>query len=530
MSTRTPMAHRLPARMLVRAGFVIAAAALAACAGHEQTASSSPDAVFTRGLDQISQFYIEPVSTRRVALAGIARLSRIDDKLGVSDTGAGAAGEGFGLNYDGHSIAYYSMPADGNNRDWGSLVASLTAAARQASPRLAGLSEDVVQKAVFDGMTGSLDHYSRYATPKTARNQRAERDGYSGIGLTLEPVGNSFHVALLCPRGPAEQAGIRPGDELLAVDGVPTAGRPQDEVMDELRGPVGSAVAISTRQAGAARPRDMTLQRAFVTLPTVTMTRDGNIAVFRIASFNQATTQRLTEELAKAQRDAGGHLAGIVLDLRGDPGGLLDQAVSLADLFLKQGPIASTTGRHPASRQAFAASGKAVAPDLPIAVLVNGGSASAAEIVAAALQDHGRAVVIGSSSYGKGTVQTVLHLPNDGELILTWARLLTPSGRVLQGNGIVPTVCTSDLAENETSVQSALQRVGAARSRQACPGRPTKPTIDVKVAERLLADPRLYSQALQAGRSASLAPRTPQAARMAAGLTEQASALSSEPR
>jgi carboxyl-terminal processing protease len=146
------------------------------------------------------------------------------------------------------------------------------------------------------------------------------------------------------------------------------------------------------------------------------------------------------------------------------------------------------------------------------------------------LQDHGRAVVIGSSSYGKGTVQTVLHLPNDGELILTWARLLTPSGRVLQGNGIVPTVCTSDLAENETSVQSALQRVGAARSRQACPGRPTKPTIDVKVAERLLADPRLYSQALQAGRSASLAPRTPQAARMAAGLTEQASALSSEPR
>jgi carboxyl-terminal processing protease len=486
--------------------------------------------VFTRGLDQISQFYIEPVSTRRVALAGIARLSRVDDKLGVSDTGAGAAGEGFGLNYDGHSIAYYSMPADGNNRDWGSLLASLTGAARQASPRLAALPEEAVEKVVFDGMTGSLDHYSRYATPKTARNQRAERDGYSGIGLTLEPAGSSFHVALLCPRGPAEQAGIRPGDELLAVDGQPTAGRPQDEIMDQLRGPVGSAVAISFRQAGSPRARELNLHRAFVTLPTITAKRDGNVAVFRIASFNQATTQRLAEELEKARREAGGHLAGIVLDLRGDPGGLLDQAVSLTDLFLKQGPIASTTGRHPASRQAFAASGHAVAPEIPIAVLVNGGSASAAEIVAAALQDHGRAVVIGSSSYGKGTVQTVLHLPNDGELILTWARLLTPSGRVLQGNGVVPTVCTSDLADAEASVQTALQRVGAVRSREACPGRPTKPAVDVKVAERLLSDPRLYSQALQSGRTARLAPRTPEIARMAAGLTERAGGLSSEPR
>ncbi|HEX6441512.1 MAG TPA: S41 family peptidase [Stellaceae bacterium] len=505
-------------------------AALAACAGHQQTASSSPDAVFTRGLDQIGQFYIEPVSTRHVALAGIARLSRIDDKLAVSDTGAGAAGEGFGLNYDGQSIAYYSMPADGNNRDWGQLLGSLTATARQASSRLAALPEEAVEKAVFDGMTGSLDHYSRYATPKTARNQRAERDGYSGIGLTLEAGGNSFRVALLCPRGPAEQAGIRPGDELLAVDGMPTAGQPQDAIMDQMRGPVGSMVTVSIRQGIAARQRDLTLQRAFVTLPTVTTTRDGNIAVFRITSFNQATTERLGEELAKAQRDAGGHLAGIVLDLRGDPGGLLDQAVSLADLFLKQGPIASTTGRHPASRQAFAASGHAAAPEIPIAVLVNGGSASAAEIVAAALQDHGRAVVIGSSSYGKGTVQTVLHLPNDGELILTWARLLTPSGRLLQANGVVPTVCTSDLADNETSVQSALQRVGAARSRQACPARPTKPAIDVKIAERLLADPRLYSQALQAGRSASLVPRAPEGGRMAAGLTERAGSLSSEPR
>jgi carboxyl-terminal processing protease len=256
--------------------------------------------------------------------------------------------------------------------------------------------------------------------------------------------------------------------------------------------------------------------------------------VLRISSFNQNTTQQVAEDLKAAQQKAGGHLAGIVLDLRDNPGGLLDQAVSLADLFIRQGPIASTTGRHPASRQAFAASGHAVAPEIPIAVLVNGGSASAAEIVAAALQDHGRAVVIGSSSYGKGTVQTVLHLPNDGELILTWARLLTPSGRVLQANGVVPTLCTSALGDDENSIQTALQGAGGpvgARSRQSCPGRPTKPAVDLKIAERLLGDPRLYSQALQAaGRSASLAPGMPGAARSAAGLTESASALSSDAR
>jgi carboxyl-terminal processing protease len=272
------------------------------------------------------------------------------------------------------------------------------------------------------------------------------------------------------------------------------------------------------------------------------MTRNGDIAIFRIASFNQSTTARLAEQLAEARRQAGGHLAGIVLDLRGDPGGLLDQAVSLADLFVPKGAIASTAGRHPASQQYFAASGRAVAADVPIAVLVNGGSASASEIVAAALQDLGRAVVIGSSSYGKGTVQTVLHLPNDGELILTWARLMTPSGRLLQSHGVVPTVCTSDLADDDRSVDIGLQRAGGsgsaargrldeqgwARLRQSCPARHTKPGIDLKLAERLLADPRLYGQALQAGgKTASLvAPVPPRAI----ALTESAGGLSSDQR
>ena len=165
----------------------------------------------------------------------------------------------------------------------------------------------------------------------------------------------------------------------------------------------------------------------------MTVSRDDGIAIFHISSFNQDTTQQLVADLDAAQREMGPQLRGIVLDLRGDPGGLLDQAVSLADVFIAKGPIVATVGRNPASRQFFEASGDSIAPLMPIVVLVNGGSASASEIVAAALQDAGRAVVVGTASYGKGTVQTVLRLPNDGELTLTWARLVTPSGYLLNG-------------------------------------------------------------------------------------------------
>ncbi|HEV8680558.1 MAG TPA: S41 family peptidase, partial [Stellaceae bacterium] len=199
-------------------------------------------------------------------------------------------------------------------------------------------------------------------------------------------------------------------------------------------------------------------------------------------------------------------------------GGLLDQAVSLANLFISKGPLVSAVGRHPASQQQFTAAGDSIAPQLPIAVLINGGSASASEIVAAALQDVGRAVVIGTSSYGKGTVQTVLRLPNDGELIVTWARLVAPSGYHLQVHGVVPTLCTADLRDDASGLADGLQRIAAAGPgaglalrpraaldepgwtalRRSCPPVHTRPAIDLKLAERILADPKVYSQAVNA--------------------------------
>ena len=320
----------------------------------------------------------------------------------------------------------------------------------------------------------------------------------------------------MSPGGPADRAGIRAGDRIAAVDGMPTAGRTQSEVLHRLRGPVLSTVAIAVERSGPGEARGYRLQRALIVEPTVTASRVDGVAIFHISGFNQNTTQQLVEDLKAAEREMGAQLRGIVLDLRGDPGGLLDQAVSLADAFIAKGPIIATAGRNPASRQYFEASGDSIAPRLPIVVLVNGASASASEIVAAALQDAGRAVVIGSASYGKGTVQTVIRLPNDGELILTWAQLIAPSGYSLNQHGVVPTVCTSDLGDDDQAVETALQRArgasstaavidvaratldegGWSRLRQSCPAREGNHPIDLKVAERLLADPVLYSEAL----------------------------------
>src|SRR6185312_3963651 len=507
-------------------------AALAACGGNETSPASSSAAtghLFARGIEQITDLYIEPIASRKLVTVGAMNLSKLDDKLGVSIGGDVRERDRLSLTYQGAEIVAVQLPAEIGGTDGGEIIARLIAAAKRASPKVAAMPEEAIDRTVFDGMTGTLDRFSRYASPEEARDQRAARDGFGGIGATLETTSDDFRITALTPQGPAERAGIRVGDQIVAIDGAPTTGRRATEIIHQLRGPMASTVTLTVVRAGTPGTHDYRLERALVVVPTVTVTRDGNIAVFRIASFNQSTTQRLTEALVETQRQAGGRLGGIVLDLRGNPGGLLDQAVSLADLFIAKGPIIATVGRHPASHQYFAATGHSVAPSVPLAVLINGGSASASEIVAAALQDVGRAVVIGSSSYGKGTVQTVMRLPNDGELTLTWARLVTPSGYYLQEHGVVPSLCTSDLGDDAASLQRGLQRAGAiaqgspaalrarrglderawSELRQSCPARQTSPAIDLKLAAHLLSDQRLYASALHALPASAPVARNP---------------------
>jgi carboxyl-terminal processing protease len=540
-------------RIISLLAICVAFAALAACAdtGDRKAAlPADPGAkLYARGLDEITDLYIEPISARALAISGAERLSRLDNKLRVSECPSQNDKALLVLKYENQQIAAFPVPGNAEAVDWGVVLAKLIAKAKQVSPKIASMPPEALDKAIFDGITEKLDRFSHYSTPGVARDQREARDGFGGIGVTFDDSG-PFRISDVAPRGPADIAGIKPGDTLVAVNGATVAGQPQADVVHQLRGPISSPITVTIAHSGAQPPHDFHLQRALVLLPTVTMTRSGKIATFRVKSFNQSTTQRLSESITEAQREAGGQLGGIVLDLRSNPGGLLDQAVSLADLFIAEGPIVATVGRHPASRQYFGATGDGIATKVPVAVLINGGSASSAEIVAAALQDAGRAVVIGSSSYGKGTVQTVSHLPNDAELTVTWARLVAPAGYFLQAHGVVPTLCTVDLDDSDRSLQAALHRIepgagpqvsraraslddrGWAELRKSCPGRPGSSEVDVKIAESVLSDPKLYSAAVDTFGSS---PRLAQAGQSAAAIAERSltgadSALSSKLR
>jgi carboxyl-terminal processing protease len=510
--------HLRPSAIVLRLAAFAMLLTLAACAGQERAPSTAGGHLFARVLDNISALYIEPGSARKGALSGAAALSRLDQRLTVSES-PGPAGGSLTISYDDRNIAYFATPPDADTRAWGDLLETVAATARQASPQIAALPRDAVEQVMFDGMTAALDRFSRYAAPGRAREQRAAREGFGGIGITLDGTSNAFRVAAVISHGPADHAGIRPEDRIVAIDGVATSGWRHQDVINRLRGPVGSAVAVKVLHPTQSQPRELHLRRAALFEPTVSTSLADNIAVLSVNQFNHSTTSRVAEALTEAQRTTGGRLAGIVLDLRSNPGGVLDQAVSLADLFLGDGTIVYVVGRHPASRQHFSATGQAVAPHVPMAVLINGGSASAAEIVAAALQDAGRAVIIGSSSHGKGSVQTVLRLPNNGELILTWAELVAPSGYAIQRHGVVPSLCTADLPDDQHSVAVGLQRAsligreaaGEARGtpratldesawsglRGACPARRTRPAVDVALAKRLLGAPALYAAALR---------------------------------
>jgi len=504
-------------RAFARTAMAVVVLTIAGCGGQQQLSSgaSAPSGgggqLFARVLDDIGEFYIEPVSARRIALAGAARLGRLDNRLALGEVAGG--GGALALSYDDRALAYYPMPGDTDNRGWGDLLETVIAGGTQASPQLAALPRETIEQTVLDGMTRSLDRFSRYASAEIARDQRAAREGWGGIGITMDGTKDTFRVTAVTPHGPADRAGIRPEDQIVEINGIATEGCVRREVMDRLSGPVGSQVAVKVLSAGTAHRRELWLRRASVSEPTVTASRDGDIAVIRVHTFNHRTTKRVAESLAEAQRQPGGRLAGIVLDLRSNPGGVLDQAVNLADMFLRDGPVVSVVGRHPASRQYFKASGRSTAADVPLAVLINGGSASASEIVAAALQDSGRAVVIGGSSYGKGSVQTVLRLPNNGELILTWARLVAPSGYLLHRHGVIPTICTADLPDDASSLATGLRRASAgaaagprallderswAELRRSCPAIRTRPAVDLALAKHLLGDPKLYAAALHA--------------------------------
>jgi len=477
-------------------GGVCAIGALA-CSAAPAAAAGSQAGLFVAAYRAILSHYIEPLTADALATTGLQQAIAPDVSLWVTRQNNLLL-----LRQRGKVLFETPAPATDDSEGWGWVTAEVLDCAKLHSPVIAATPQEALDQAVIDGSLRLLDRFSRYAPPDIATRRRDNRDGYGGIGVTLDSEGAAVRIAMVLPDSPAAAAGLSGGDRITAVDGVAAVTMPAEGIAARLRGPIGSDVKLTVLRDSRAYPMTITLRRSRIVLKTVTMAYDDRVAVLRVTSFNARTADNLAERIAQAHRELGPVLRGLVLDLRGNPGGLVDQSVLVASLFLGQGRVVSTTGRVPESNQVFDVARDRPVEALPLVVLVNGGSASASEIVASALQDDHRAVIVGSSSYGKGTVQDVIHLPNQGELTVTWARLIAPGGYVLHHHGVVPVICTANIATAQDArpvaslPRASLDERHWEALRAQCPASRIDRTVDLEVARQLLTDPARYGQAL----------------------------------
>jgi carboxyl-terminal processing protease len=303
--------------------------------------------------------------------------------------------------------------------------------------------DDKLVDAAIGGMLQSLDPHSSFLDADAFANMQTQTKGeYGGIGIEVTSEEGAVKVISPMDDSPAARAGIKAGDKLIAVDGTSILGLPLDEAVKKMRGPIGTAIDVTVAREGR-EPFVARVTRETIVLKPVTVKVEGDIGYIRVSTFvNENTAAALDKGLDDIQRRLGGKVKGLVLDLRNNGGGLLDQAIQITDTFIDRGEVVSTRGRRPEDiERYFGTPGERFA-GVPLVVLINEGSASASEIVAGALQDRGRATIIGMASFGKGSVQTVIPLRNgrDGALRLTTSRYYTPAGRSIQGAGIEPDI------------------------------------------------------------------------------------------
>ena len=301
-------------------------------------------------------------------------------------------------------------------------------------------SEEELVEAAIQGMLQSLDPHSSYLNKKTFKDMRVQTKGEFG-GLGIEVTMESGYVKVVSPIDdtPAFRAGIEPGDLITHLDGKPVRGLTLSEAVEKMRGKVGTNIVLTVRRKDV-QPLAITIIRDKIRIRSVRSRAEGDVGYLRITNFSEQTKGGVAKSITKLRDEIGDDIKGFVLDLRNNPGGLLDQAVSVSDAFLERGEIVSTRGRKADNAQRFHARPGDLASGLPVIVLINSGSASASEIVAGALQDHKRAIVVGTRSFGKGSVQTIIPLGASGAMKLTTQRYYTPSGRSIQAKGIDPDI------------------------------------------------------------------------------------------
>jgi carboxyl-terminal processing protease len=479
-----------------------------------QTNFAKPAAaeVIAIGFDNIANKYIELVSLRRISVEGLRGLGAIDEGISLSEE----AGEMVLYKFD-DEIGRLRIPPENDVRAWSAAIVALTEKARASSSIVRSASSEKIYEAIFDGALSDLDIFSRYAGTDEANRNRARRDGFGGIGIRFRIEAGVAVVTRVLEATPAFESGLRPGDGIIQVEGHKTDGLDSAAITRLIRGPVHTEVSLTLSRTDAVQPFTISVARAHIVPETVTFHIEDGIAIIKISSFNQETGNSLERVLMNLTAPDAATLVGLIVDLRGNPGGLLRQSIQVADLLLTQGDILRTSGRHPDSLHHYKASGRDFAAGKPLVLMVDGKSASAAEIVAAALQDRDRAVVIGTASYGKGSVQTVIRLPNDGEITLTWSKFVAPSGYYIHGLGVIPTICTSGYKDTGAAaeiIESALEGKRASETvswrrrallsnddrqalRDGCPSQARKGPLDLEVAKQLILNDQIHTRALR---------------------------------
>jgi len=325
------------------------------------------------------------------------------------------------------------------------------------------VDEEKLIESAINGMLASLDPHSSYLAPKGFEDMRVQTKGEFG-GLGIEVTMEEGLVKVVSPMDdtPAAKAGVMAGDLITHIDDEPVMGLTLGEAVERMRGLVGTDIKLTVARRDAEGPLDLTLTRAVIKIKAVRARAEGDVAVLRVTTFNEQTFDNLKAGIDEVQAELGGadKVKGYVIDLRNNPGGLLNQAIAVSDAFLDKGEIVSTRGRDPRDSERHNARAGDLAGGKPIVVLINEGSASASEIVAGALQDHRRAIVVGAKSFGKGSVQTIMPLSGEGALRLTTARYYTPSGRSIQALGIEPDI----LVEQRTIGEQEAATVRPGRS------------------------------------------------------------------
>lgn len=311
-------------------------------------------------------------------------------------------------------------------------------------------------EAAVNGMLKSLDPHSAFLPPEQVKQMQVNIKGeFGGLGIEVTMEDGFVKVVTPIDDTPAARAGVQPNDLITHIDGEAVLGLSLTEAVKKMRGAVGTDILLMVNRSGVAEPFEITITRAVIKVQSVRARAEGNVAYIRISSFSEQTESGLRRSMRNLKEELGDKIEGVILDLRNNPGGLLDQAIAVSDAFLDRGEIVSTRARDVSAIERYNAKPGDLAAGLPVIVLINGGSASASEIVAGALQDHKRAILMGTRSFGKGSVQSIMQLGGGNQLKLTTARYYTPSGNSIQARGIIPDV---DVPQARLEVLETSQR------------------------------------------------------------------------